>query len=269
LNASYGVFGSDRFALYCPPVAESTAAVGRYAITRTIEHAKELGIEVFYGDTDSLFLGTPDKSKLDELIQWSKRELGMELEVDKVYRYVALSIRKKNYLGVHSDNRVDIKGLTGKKRHIPEFIKIIFQELIQILGQVQSQEDFANARIRIRDLVQNSYAKLRDRKYSLDELAFNMMIGKSVEHYTKTTPQHVKAAQQLSEKGEEVKAGDLVTFVKVRGPVGVKPVQLANKQEIDVEKYEEYMRSTFDQVLDAIGLDYDELTGAKKLESFF
>jgi DNA polymerase I len=96
-----------------------------------------------------------------------------------------------------------------------------------------------------------------------------MMIGKSVEHYTKTTPQHVKAAQQLSEKGEEVKAGDLVTFVKVRGPVGVKPVQLANKQEIDVEKYEEYMRSTFDQVLDAIGLDYDELTGAKKLESFF
>src|SRR2546430_10785668 len=83
LNASYGVFGSDRFSLYCPPLAKSTAAVRRFDITSTIQEAKRLGIEVFYGDTDSLFLGTPDKSKLDDVINWCKKELGMELEVDK------------------------------------------------------------------------------------------------------------------------------------------------------------------------------------------
>ena len=96
-----------------------------------------------------------------------------------------------------------------------------------------------------------------------------MMIGKSVGGYTKTTPQHVKAAQQLRNKGEDVRAGDLVSFVKVRGGSGVKPVQLANIQEIDVDKYTEYIRSTFEQVLDALGLDYEELTGARKLEAFF
>ena len=269
LNASYGVFGSDRFSLYCPPLAESTAAVGRYDITGTIQQAKQLGIEVFYGDTDSLFLGTPDKSKLDQLIQWSRKELGMELEVDKNYRYVALSLRKKNYLGVHTDNRVDIKGLTGKKRHTPEFIKETFNQLISILGQVQTPLDFDDARIKIKSLVQDSYSKLRNRKYSLDDLAFNMMIGKSVGGYTKTTPQHVKAAQQLKDKGDEIKAGDLVSFVKVNTSSGVKPVQLANMYEIDIDKYTEYIRSTFEQVLDAVGLDYEELTGAKKLESFF
>ena len=269
LNASYGVFGSDRFSLYCPPLAESTAAVGRYDISSTIQEAKRLGIEVFYGDTDSLFLGTPDRSKLGELIRWSKNELGMELEVDKNYRYVALSLRKKNYLGVLPDNRVDIKGLTGKKRHTPEFIKQTFNQLIEILGQVQTSRDFDEARAKIKDLVQDSYSKLRNRKYSLEDLAFNMMIGKSVGSYTKTTPQHIKAAQQLTDKGNEIKAGDLVSFVKVSGSSGVKPVQLANLNEIDVEKYTEYIRSTFEQVLDAIGLDYEELTGAKKLESFF
>ena len=269
LNASYGVFGSDRFSLYCPPLAESTAAVGRYDITGTIQQAKQLGIEVFYGDTDSLFLGTPDKSKLDQLIQWSRKELGMELEVDKNYRYVALSLRKKNYLGVHPDNRVDIKGLTGKKRHTPEFIKETFNQMVNILGQVQTPLDFDDARIKIKSLVQDSYSKLRNRKYSLDDLAFNMMIGKSVGGYTKTTPQHVKAAQQLKDKGDEIKAGDLVSFVKVNTSSGVKPVQLANMYEIDIEKYTEYIRSTFEQVLDAVGLDYEELTGAKKLESFF
>jgi DNA polymerase, archaea type len=269
LNASYGVFGSDRFSLYCPPLAESTAAVGRYAITSTIQEAKRLGIEVFYGDTDSLFLGTPDKSRLDQLVQWSRNALGMELEVDKNYRYVALSLRKKNYLGVHRDNRVDIKGLTGKKRHTPEFIKEMFNQMITILGQVQTPLDFDDARIKIKTLVQDSYSKLRNRKYSLDDLAFNMMIGKSVGGYTKTTPQHVKAAQQLTAKGDEIKAGDLVSFVKVTSSSGVKPVQLASLHEIDVEKYTEYIRSTFEQVLDALGLDYEELTGAKKLESFF
>src|SRR5437762_11190814 len=96
LNACYGVFGSDRCSLCCPPLAESTAAVGRFDITSTIQEAKRLGIEVFYGDTDSLFLGTPDRSKLDDLIRWSKKELGMELEVDKNYRYVALSEDRKS-----------------------------------------------------------------------------------------------------------------------------------------------------------------------------
>ncbi len=269
LNASYGVFGADRFSLYCPPLAESVAAVGRYSITNTIGEAKRLGIEVFYGDTDSIFLGTPSHIKLEELIQWSKEKLGMELEVDKTYRYVALSNRKKNYLGVQEDSRVDIKGLTGKKRHIPEFLKMTFASLVAILGQVKSPPDFDQARTKIRDLVRESYGKLRARKYSLDELAFNMMIGKSVGGYTKNTPQHVKAAQQLTRTGADIKAGDLVSFVKVSTGTGVKPVKLANLQEIDVTKYTEYIRSTFEQVLDALDLDYEELTGAKKLESFF
>jgi len=269
LNASYGVFGADRFSLYCPPLAESVAAVGRYSISNTINEAKRLGIEVFYGDTDSIFLGTPSIGKLEELIQWSKTKLSMELEVDKSYRYVALSSRKKNYLGVQDDNRVDIKGLTGKKRHIPEFLKMTFASLVSILGQVKSPSDFSEARGRISDLVKDSYAKLKSRKYSLDELAFNMMIGKAVGGYTKNTPQHVKAAQQLTKTGTEIKAGDLVSFVKVVTGTGVKPVKLASLQEIDVGKYAEYIRSTFEQVLDALEIDYEELTGAKKLEAFF
>ncbi len=269
LNASYGVFGADRFSLYCPPLAESVAAVGRYSITSTINDARTLGIEVFYGDTDSIFLGTPSQEKLNELIQRSKIELGMELEVDKNYRYVALSSRKKNYLGVHEDNRVDIKGLTGKKRHIPEFLKDAFTSLVQILGEVKSPVDFAQARAKIGELVRDSYSNLRNRRYSLNDLAFNMMIGKSVGGYTKTTPQHVKAAKQLTKTGTEIKAGDLVSFVKVVGGTGVKPVKLANIQEIDVTKYSEYIRSTFEQVLDALELDFEELTGARKLESFF
>jgi len=269
LNASYGVFGAETFSLYCPPVAEATAAIGRYVITRTIEKAKSLGVTVVYGDTDSIFLGKPDERQLDEIIRWSKAEFGMELEIDKQYRFVALSQRKKNYLGVYPDGHVDIKGLTGKKRHVPIFLKNAFYEMITTLSGVQSEAEFEEAKKKIKDIARKCYVNLRDRKIALSDLAFRIMISKSIEGYRKTTPQHVKAAQLLEKSGREIKPGDLISFVKVIGGDGVKPVELASLREIDVPKYVEYISSTFEQVLDALGTDFQDLIGNKKLEAFF
>ena len=268
LNASYGVFGSESFSLYCPPVAEATAAIGRFVISKTIEKAQELGIEVFYGDTDSIFLESKPEL-LEKLMVWSRTQVGLELEVDKNYRYVALSLRKKNYLGVYPDGNVDIKGLTGKKRHIPNFLKQAFYEMIQTLSQVRSKDDFEQAKATIKKIVKSCYVKLKNREYSLEDLAFNVMMGKPPESYVKITPQHVKAAQLLVRNGQEIRTGDLVSFVKVVGEPSVKPVQLATINEIDVGKYVEYIDSTFEQVLDALGLSFAELIGATKLDTFF
>ena len=269
LNASYGVFGADRYALYCPPVAEATAAVGRYAISQTLEKAREFGIEVLYGDTDSLFLESPDQDALKKLVGWSTSSLNMELEVDKNYRYLALSSRKKNYLGVKPDGSVDIKGLTGKKRHIPEFLTKAFYEMVAILSNVKDPNEFENARARIKEIVKACYLKLRNRQYSVEELAFSVMMGRETGSYRKTTPQHVKAAKQLEGAGVEIKSGELIAFVKVIGQQGVKPVQLANIDDIDIQKYMEHLQSTFEQVLDALGIEFEDLVGVKKLESFF
>ena len=269
LNASYGVFGSDNFALYCPPVAEATAAIGRHVITQALQKAQELNLEVFYGDTDSIFLQGQDTEALSRLIEWSRDQLRMELEIDKNYRYLALSSRKKNYFGVLPDGSVDIKGLTGKKRHIPEFLHTAFYQMVSTLSEVKSPEDIGIAKTKITEIVKRCLVKLRSKEYTLHELAFSMMMSRTPEHYTKTTPQHVKAARQLQQAGAEMKPGDIVSFVKVRGESGVKPVQLARLDEVDSEKYVEYIRGTFEQVLDALGVEFEDLAGVKKLESFF
>ncbi len=269
LNASYGVFGAESFDLYCPPVAEATAAIGRHVITETIDKARALGIDVIYGDTDSLFLKNPSQEQIEGLTTWSKRELEMELDVDKVYRYSVFSSRKKNYLGVLPDGSVDVKGMTGKKRHIPDFITDAFDQMENRLAQVRSPVDFGEAKSDIRRIVRDRYSMLKNREWkSLDELAFEVVLGKTLASYTKTTPQHVKAATLLQEKGYELKAGDIIRFVKVLRDPNVKPVQLASDSEIDVDKYSGYLRSTFDQVLDAMGLDFDEIIGLTKLERF-
>jgi len=268
LNASYGVFGAETFDLYCPPVAEATAAIGRYAIGQTIKRAQELGIEVIYGDTDSIFLKNPSSRQVEDLAEWSGRDLGMELDIDKTYRYAVFSSRKKNYLGVFQDGSVDVKGLTGKKKHIPVFIKKAFLDMEDLLSRVKSPAEFGQAKKEIRRLIRETYSKLKKREYPLEDLAFHVVLGKIPQSYVKTTPQHVKAAMLLQERGLEVKAGDLIDLVKVVKPPHVKPVKLASKGEVDVDKYVEYLRSTFDQVLDALGLDFDEITGLTKLERF-
>ncbi|MGO8807752.1 MAG: DNA-directed DNA polymerase I [Candidatus Bathyarchaeia archaeon] len=279
LNASYGVFGADSFDLYCPPVAEATAAIGRYSITHIIEHAESLGIQVLYGDTDSLFLKNPSKEQIEELVHYTEHELSMGIDVDKVYRYAVFSSRKKNYLGVLEDGTVDVKGLTGKKKHIPIFIKDAFNKMKEKLAKVKNPEDFEKAKKEIAEIIRARYQKLKRRDWAdINELAFHMVLGDELSSYTKTTPQHVKAARILQKSGKELRAGDQISFVKVlksssRGSLddvnaGVKPVELTSRNEVDVDKYIAYLQSTFDQVLDALGLSFEEIIGLTKLESF-
>jgi len=269
LNASYGVFGAEVFDLYCPPAAEATAAIGRNIITLTIKKARELGIEVIYGDTDSLFLKNPSPEKIKELSDWAENVLGMELDIEKYYRYAVFSYRKKNYLGVLDDGSVDVKGLTGKKRHIPPFIKRYFDAIEDILSRVKTPGEFEVAKRDIERIIRECYTKIKNREWGdTNDLAFEVVLGKPPEAYTKTTPQHVKAAFMLQTRGIELKAGDTIRFVKTIKEPFVKPVQLASPKEIDVDKYISYLRSTFDQILDALNLEFDEIVGLTRLEQF-
>jgi DNA polymerase, archaea type len=271
LNASYGVMGAEIFPLYCLPVAEATTAVGRYTILETIEKCKSSGIEVLYGDTDSLFLKAPSKDQVHEVVEWAKTEFGVDLDLDKEYRYVVFSTRKKNYLGVQKDGKVDVKGLTGKKSHTPPFIRNLFYEILGILSQVQNEQEFSQSKAKIGEMISGYAKKLKTKQIPLEDLAFNVMISKAPSEYVKTIPQHIRAAKLL-EMTREIKKGDIISYVKIINKPGVKPVEMARPDEIDTPKYLEFMESTFDQILSSMDLDFASLIGAPKqtgLDQFF
>ena len=167
LNATYGVMGAEIFPLYCLPVAEATAAIGRTTTTRTIKKCNDDEVQVIYGDTDSLFLKNPSNERLGIISNWAKSELGVDLEVDKRYRYVVFSDLKKNYLGVLEDGTVDVKGLTGKKSHTPPFIRNAFYEVLNVLKEIFTEKDFANAKIKIKKIVQSMAEQLEKEKHIL------------------------------------------------------------------------------------------------------
>ena len=205
---------------------------------------------------------------IEELVKWARKELRLDLELDKRYRYVVFSQRKKNYLGVTDKGVVDVKGLTGKKAHIPKFIKDAFEEMLNILREVESEKDFEEAKRRIEGILRARYQALKRGEYNLEDLSFKVMLSKSVDKYVKTTPPHVKAARKLINRGITVVPGDIIAYVRTKDSDGVEPLQFARKDQIDVDKYVEYLTSTFEQVLDALGIDFNKITGVTSLEFF-
>ena len=271
LNASYGVMGAEIFPLYFLPAAEATTATGRHIILDTINKCNDAGIEVLYGDTDSLFIKNPTPQQIQTIIDKAKADHNVELEVEKEYRYVVLSDRKKNYLGVTKSGKVDVKGLTGKKSHTPPFIKTLFFELLDILAKVETENCFEHAKEEITDKISECTKRVKAKEIPLSELAFNVMISKAPKEYVKTVPQHIRAARQL-ESIREIKKGEIISYVKIINKPGVRPVELARQNEIDSSKYMEFMENTLNQITSSMGLDFDTILGKPKqtgLDQFF
>ena len=271
LNASYGVMGAQIFPLYFLPAAEATTATGRHIILDTIEKCRELNVDVLYGDTDSIFVKNPTEQQMQTIINQAKNNHGVELEVEKEYRYVVLSDRKKNYLGVTKNGKVDVKGLTGKKSHTPAFIKSLFYDILDVLAEVKTNDEFKNAKSKISSKIAECSRKIQAKEIPLSELAFNVMLSKSLNEYTKTIPQHIRAAKQL-ESVREIKKGDRISYVKIINKPGVRPVEMAKQSEIDSSKYMEFMQSTLDQITSSMNMDFDTIIGKPRqtgLDQFF
>ncbi|MEM4475621.1 MAG: type B DNA-directed DNA polymerase, partial [Fervidicoccaceae archaeon] len=136
------------------------------------------------------------------------------------------------------------------------------------LSLIERPEDFERRKSEIVGRIKRVFDALRNREYTLNELAFNVIISKPLDEYDKNTPQHVKAAEMLRALGRRVGKGDIISYVKVRGREGVKPVQLAKLAEIDFGKYVEVLRSTFEQVLLALNVEWKEIEGVLRLEYY-
>ncbi len=272
INGSYGVFGSQNFPLFCLPVAESTTGIGQYSIKQTINKAEEIGVEVLYGDTDSVFLKNPSKEQMKDISEWSKKELDLDLEEEKTYQFLALSERKKNYVGIYKDTKhTDIKGLVAKKKNTPEFIRTVFSEMIDILKNITNNDEFLKAKDKIIEIVRDNLKKIgKPNIFTLEDYAINISLQKDMKSYTKVVPQHVRAALELRNiTGREFQKGETISFIKSKGAVGAKAIELAKLQDIDTKKYKELLISALEQVLDALGITYEEIKGIKKMDAFF
>src|SRR5208337_1584246 len=108
-NACYGYAGWTGARWYVREVAESATALGRVTITKTVSKANELGLQVIYGDTDSIFVQNHPE-KIERLLEWAKIDLDLEVRPARVYSRVLFTEAMKRYAGLMEDGSLDIVG---------------------------------------------------------------------------------------------------------------------------------------------------------------
>lgn len=231
-NATYGYMGWSGARWYFRQGAEAVTALGRATIRRAIEIAKSLGLEVIYGDTDSLFVKY-DKGKVEEFIRRVEEELELEIKIDKVYRRVFFTEAKKRYVGLLEDGRVDIVGFEAVRGDWTEVAKEVQEEVAKIVlskGEVSEAIDY----------VRKVIADLRMGKIDITKLVIWKTLTRPISQYT-AEPPHVAAAKKLMKAGYKVEVGDKIGYVVTKGAGKIAdkavPYIMANPKDIDVEYY--------------------------------
>jgi DNA polymerase I len=231
-NATYGYAGWIGARWYRKPVAEAASAWGRHTILTAIGMAKNAGLKVVYGDTDSLFISYEEK-KTEEFEKQVEQKLGLEIERGKLYTRVFFTEAKKRYAGLLPDGSLDIVGLEVIRGDWAEVAKKVQEQVLEIILREQSPAKAA-------DFVRSVIEELKQRKVPFRDLIIWKTLTKPVEEY-KIKASHVEAAKALESKGWKMTVGDKVGYVILIGEGRlydrVKPYVFASYNEVDVDYY--------------------------------
>ena len=130
------MFGYEYFKYFNIDVAILIAAYGRYTLNKMIELAKNQGLRVVYGDTDSVFVVKGDyepitANEVEQLTSKYAEILNVEVKYERTFERLIIA-KKKHYLGIAHDKNKEpiIKGFEGIKSDRVEWVRKTFEQLV-------------------------------------------------------------------------------------------------------------------------------------------
>jgi DNA polymerase I len=271
-NASYGYAGWIGARWYIKPIAEAATAWGRHTILNAIKMAKMAGLQVVYGDTDSIFLKNAPE-KIEKLSREIQEKLGLEIRPDKVYLRIFFTEAKKRYAGLLPEGQLDIVGLEVIRGDWAVVAKKVQEKVLEIVLTEQSPKKAAK-------FVEQFIYELRQKRVPYHDLIIWKTLTKPPEEY-EIKASHVEAAKMLAKKGWKLSVGDKVGYVVVVGAgrlyERVKPYMFATYDEVDTEYYvSKQVVPAATRVLESFGITEEQLLTSKveeretkKLTDFF
>jgi DNA polymerase elongation subunit (family B) len=239
INSVYGQMG-HKFAKYENVVAaELVTRFGRATIQHCAKIAKEVfGWNIIYGDTDSLFIDSEiDLENAKLFIETCKRELNVNMELDKIYKKFLIS-GAKNYVGITKDsNKIVIKGLAGKKSDRCLWVRNCFKQMIE--DYKNGVNPCINLRNQIDLLRSNNLGPLES------QLMIFKQLNKSVDAYKINVVQKILGLKKNLEEGDTVRYYLADRDVKYT----------ENASEICINEYKKQLINTVKPVLKLLKFD--------------
>jgi DNA polymerase I len=216
-NSFYGYLGYDGARWYSKESAQATTYMGRKYIEETIETAEEIGFEIVYGDTDSVFLsGDYMKERKEEFLEKVNSELPefMELEFEGYFTTGFFTSKdsgegaKKKYALMDEDGEMKITGFEQVRR---DWSPVAKETQKKVLRKVLRHEVDEAA-----EIVEETIEKMKQGEIPVENLRIYTTLTKPPEEYDSTSP-HVEAAKKAMERGKEIKPETTISYVVTRG----------------------------------------------------
>ena len=231
-NTVYGYMGWAQARWYSYEGASLVTYLGRRTISQAIEYASELGLEVIYGDTDSLFVKY-DEAKVGRLLDRIYSEMGLEAKIDKIYRSILFTEAKKRYAGYTYDAAIDIVGLEYTRRDWCDYARELQYEVIKA---VLIDGDKKKAIDIFRDYV----SRIRKGDVPLEKLVIWEQITRNLRDYKANAP-HIEVARELERRGWRIRRGMFIGYIVLKGggPIYKRSVYYveADPDKVDVNYY--------------------------------
>lgn len=190
----YGCLGFSNSRFYAPPIAALVTSMGRQTLQRTVEIAETtVGLEVVYGDTDSIMINTRISdtealSTVRKLGEQVKKEVNklyktLELEIDGIFRTMLL-LKKKKYAAITVEQKRNGEIVFGREEKGLDLVRRDWciqskdtgrYVLDQILSTEQEKEvTVSNILANLEELAE----KMRDGQISLDKFVITKGLSK-------------------------------------------------------------------------------------------
>ncbi|MBR9701276.1 DNA polymerase II, partial [Candidatus Woesearchaeota archaeon] len=277
MNSFFGVLAAPACRFFSMELGNAITTSARMVIQGTIEKLEEKGLEVIYGDTDSVFIDV--KSKTYEDAQKTAEEISkeindyfdsfikkehhrssfIELEPDKIFiRFIMPKVRgketgaKKRYAGLvkkGDGTELSITGLETVRRDWTDLAKTFQMKILELVFAKEDPSQYIKQFVKY----------LQDGKLD-HELVYVKAIRKDLASYVKTTPPHVKAARILEEHGRKLDSNLMEYVMTTEGPYPLSMLNEKGAPAIDYEHYEEkQLKPIADAVLVFFNTKFDDV----------
>jgi DNA polymerase elongation subunit (family B) len=263
-NASYGYYAYAGSRWYSRICAMSIAAFGRYYIQKVISFAKERGLDVIYGDTDSLFIADCSEQEAKKLLHDINKTLPgiMELDFEGLYASGLFVLAKtgatakKRYALLGKDGRVTIRGFEKVRR---DWCKIAKDTQEKVLLAILKDRDEEKAIGIVREIT----GRINRGEVDTKELVIYTQLTKPLKSYEQIGP-HVAAAMKYAARGQAVKAGSVIGYIITRGEGSIseraEPFEYAQSYDPDYYINNQILPAAM-RILSGLGLSEDDVLG--------
>lgn len=266
-NSFYGYMGYPRARWYKRECAESATSWARDYIKKVMGIAEEeFGLEVVYGDTDSLFVLVPRGMKGKELrfLNHVNKSLPgiLELEYEGFYKR-GIFVTKKRYALIDEKDKVTVKGLEFVRRDWAPIARVTQQQVLETILKDGDPKKAAQ-------IVKETIKRVRERKISLEDIAIYTQLSRRIESYINKGA-HVIAAQKMRKKGREVGAGSIIGYVITKGTKMIsqraEPVEDVTIEDYDADYYiENQILPSVIRIMESLGYSKTYLKEGLKQE---